>query len=96
MKITFFFLILFILSGRNSAQNFFPLQVGDVYQIKDVETWTGPGGTGGSDTYFKVNSVLNDSLINGETFYAVSLDEFWTISSWIFIQVRFFKSKIIG
>ncbi len=75
MKITFCVLLLLILPGRNSAQNFFPLQVGDVYQIKDVETWTGPGGTGGSETYFKVNSVIYDSVINGETFYAVSLDD---------------------
>ena len=74
MKIKFFLLLLLILPGRNSAQNFFPLQVGDVYQIKDVETWTGPAGTGGSETFFKTYSVTDDSIINGQTFYSMSSD----------------------
>ncbi|HKB85799.1 MAG TPA: hypothetical protein VKD08_06500, partial [Ignavibacteriaceae bacterium] len=74
MKITLFLFLLLILPGRNSAQNFFPLQVGDVYQIKDVETWTGPAGTGGSETFFKTYSVTDDSIINGQTFYSMSSD----------------------
>lgn len=55
-----------------SAQNFFPLKVGNVYQIKDVSSWSGPGGTGGSETEFSTISVPGDTLINGETFFQLS------------------------
>jgi len=65
-------IILFFISGNPSAQRFFPLQFGNIYQIKNDWYWSGPGGTGGSGTYFKVISVIQDSLINGESFYSIS------------------------
>ncbi len=72
-----FLVSLFVLSFTfdiSIAQNFFPLKVGNKYQIKNDWSWNGPGGTGGSGTRFKEISVVSDSVIYGEIFYAMSAD----------------------
>ena len=40
-----FSLIQFVISETH-AQNFFPLKVGNAYQIKNFWSWWGPGGNG--------------------------------------------------
>lgn len=65
--------IILIVSAINvSSQNFFPLNTGNKYQIKNDWVVSGPGGTGDYGTYFKVISVISDTLINGDTFYSMS------------------------
>ena len=54
------------------AQNFFPLKVGNVYQIEDDWWWAGPGNTGESGTDYYFFSVIQDTIINNELFFTLS------------------------
>jgi len=55
-----------------SAQNFFPLKIGNKNQYKINWTSHGPGG-GSSGTSYGKYSISGDSIINGEKFYKLSL-----------------------
>jgi|GEM_PF-2990691 len=73
LKSCFFLLVIFQFFISDSiAQNFFPLKVGNTYQIKDDWWWAGPGNTGGSGTSFFNFKVVKDTIINGEIFYNLS------------------------
>jgi hypothetical protein len=68
-------IILFVISqffiSESSAQNFFPLKVGNIYQVKDDWWWVGQGGTGDSGIdYYKLIAV-RDTVINGETYFSL-------------------------
>lgn len=71
MKKSFFIpaIILSFAINYSSAQNFFPLQVGNQYQIRNYWEVSGPGGYFEYGTYFKILSVIGDSLINENNFY---------------------------
>lgn len=72
LKSCFFLLVIFPFFISDSiAQNFFPLKVGNIYQVKDDWWWAGPGNTGGSGTYYYNLTVLGDTIINGDTFFAL-------------------------
>jgi hypothetical protein len=53
------------------AQNFFPLKIGNVYQIKDNWWWVGQGGTGDSGTDYYSLAVVSDTVISGETYFSL-------------------------
>ncbi|MBV6420069.1 MAG: hypothetical protein DAHOPDDO_01296 [Ignavibacteriaceae bacterium] len=65
-------LSLIIYANLISAQNFFPLKVGNAYQLKDDWWWAGPGNTGDSGTDYYSFSVVKDTIILGYTFYSLS------------------------
>ena len=70
LKSCFFLLFIFPFFISDSiAQNFFPLKVGNVYQVKDDWWWVGPGGYGESGTDYYYTEVINDTVINNELFY---------------------------
>jgi len=72
VKSCFFLLVIFQFFISDSiAQNFFPLKVGNIYQVKDDWWWAGPGNTGGSGTYYYNLTVLGDTTINGDTFFTL-------------------------
>jgi len=63
------FLIIFL--NICSAQNFFPLKVGNAYQIKNDWWWVGAGGTGESGTDYYSLKVIRDTVINGQLFFGL-------------------------
>ena len=65
-------LALIIYANLICAQNFFPLKVGNAYQLKDDWWWAGPGNTGDSGTDYYSFSVVKDTIILGYTFYSLS------------------------
>jgi hypothetical protein len=68
-----FLLVIFLFFISDSiAQNFFPLQVGNIYQVKNDWYWYGPGGTGDSGTDYYSFVVLDDTVINGEVYFNFS------------------------
>jgi hypothetical protein len=72
LKCSLIFLSVFYLFVSDiTAQNFFPLKVGNAYQVKDDWWWAGPGNTGGSGTYYYNLIVLGDTIINGDTFFTL-------------------------
>lgn len=73
LKSCFFLLVIFQFFISDSiAQNFFPLKVGNIYQVKDDWWWVGPGNTGGSGTDYFNLKVVRDTVISGETFFTFS------------------------
>jgi hypothetical protein len=62
------FLIIFV--NICFAQNFFPLKVGNIYQVKD-HWWWAVGNTGESGTYYYSTSIERDTLINGQIFFGI-------------------------
>ncbi len=68
MVIKKIFLLLIISTGICIAQNFFPLKVGNIYQVKD-DWWWATGNTGGSGTYYYSITVANDTIINDQIFF---------------------------
>ncbi len=65
-------IILSFLFNNSPAQNFFPLNIGNEYQIKNDWDERGPGGYHDFGTYFNITTVLKDSAINGEIFYDIN------------------------
>jgi len=62
--------IVLLVSFNNAwAQNFFPLNVGNKYQIKNEWDHFMPGGLWEGGTNYIVSTVLYDSLINGDHFF---------------------------
>ena len=68
-KILPFFIIC---ANLTIAQNLFPLNVGNQYQVKDDWWVAGPGGFYDSGTEYYSLTVLSDSSIGGDVFYGVS------------------------
>ena len=66
-----FLSVFYLFVSDITAQNFFPLKVGNIYQVKDDWWWAGPGNTGGSGTYYYNLTVLGDTIINGDTFFTL-------------------------
>jgi hypothetical protein len=60
-----------LLSSDSIAQNFFPLKVGNAYQIKNDWWWVGAGGTGESGTDYYSLKVIRDTVINGQLFFGL-------------------------
>ena len=71
-------LLLFVISTSLClAQNFFPLKVGNAYQVKSYYSWHAPGGSGSGTDYF--NLIVNvDSLVYGESFYGFSSNYYYS------------------
>jgi hypothetical protein len=67
-------IIILVVTGSLSAQNFFPLKIGNKNQYKINWTGHGPGG-GTSGTSYGKYSINGDSVINGEKFYKLSLHQ---------------------
>ena len=65
-----FFLVI-ISAQLICAQNFFPLKVGNIYQVKDDWWWIGPGGFGESGTDYYSLEVTKDTVINNSLFYSL-------------------------
>lgn len=67
-------ILTFIIISLNigSAQIFFPLKVGNIYQVEEEWLWEGPGGTGDWGIEYYFFSVVDDSVINTETFFKFS------------------------
>lgn len=66
------FLFSIILTSLAVSQNFFPLQVGNKYQIK-TDWWSaGPGGYYESGSYYFGLTVSKDSLIGSSVFYKIT------------------------
>jgi len=63
-------LLVFILSISVSAQNFFPLKVGNVYQVKD-DWWLSINGGYESGTRYYSVEVVRDTIINANTFFTI-------------------------
>jgi hypothetical protein len=63
-------LLVFIFSIIVSAQNFFPLKVGNVYQIKD-DWWLNYNGGYASGTRYYSLEVVRDTIINANTFFNI-------------------------
>jgi len=57
------------------AQNFFPLKVGNIYQVED-DWWWAQGNTGGSGTNYYTVTVVKDTTISGDTFYNMYYNDF--------------------
>lgn len=72
LKSCFFLLFIFPFFISDSiAQNFFPLKVGNAYQLKNSWFWYfGSHGNSGTD-YYNL-TVISDTLIEGEQFYSFS------------------------
>lgn len=66
------FIILQLIISETSAQNFFPLKVGNAYQIKNFWSWWGPGGSGEIGTNYYAISVVADTVVGGDMFYQYS------------------------
>jgi len=73
--ISAFGIILFLIFNNSSAQNFFPLQVGNKYQIQNNRYAWGPGGYHHGSTGYNVTSVIKDTILNGLTFFLVKNPE---------------------
>ena len=69
--ITYIILLFLSCSGIVSAQNFFPLKVGNIYQFKKESEHATPSGGYETISYY-VSSVVFDTLIAGKTFYKFS------------------------
>jgi len=67
----FIFIFYFFISD-SFAQNFFPLKVGNAYQIKNFWSWWGPGGNGETGTNYYAVIVAADTIVEGDTFYRYS------------------------
>ena len=68
-----YFVLVFIFQFFDSysiAQNFFPLKVGNVYQVKD-DWWWAQGNTGESGTYYYNLAVVRDTIVDGKTFFGL-------------------------
>jgi hypothetical protein len=65
-------IILSFIAGGTSAQNFFPLSIGNMYQIKNDWSISLPGNTWETGTIFKKVYILDDTLINGTWFYSIT------------------------
>jgi hypothetical protein len=63
-------LLVFIFSISVSAQNFFPLKVGNVYQVKD-DWWLSVNGGYESGTRYYSVEVVRDTIINANTFFTI-------------------------
>jgi len=61
-----------ICANLTIAQNFFPLNVGNQYQIKNDWWVAGPGGSYDSGTEYYYLTVLSDSSIGSDVFYRIS------------------------
>jgi hypothetical protein len=73
LKSCFFLLVIFQFFISDAiAQNFFPLKIGNIYQVEDDWWWIGPGGIGDSGTDYYNLAVVSDTIINDETFYTLS------------------------
>ena len=76
VKSCFFLLVIFHFFISDSiAQNFFPLKVGNVYQVKNDLWWSGPGNSGGSGTYYFGVTVVKDTIVNDETFFNLQYND---------------------
>jgi len=64
-------LALIIYANLICAQNFFPLKVGNAYQVLDDWWWVGQGGTGDSGINYYKLIVAHDTVINGETYFSL-------------------------
>ena len=64
------------------AQNFFPLKVGNAYQVKNFWSWWGPGGNGETGTDYYGITVLRDTLINNDTFFTFSNNALLKTNYW--------------
>ena len=64
-------LLILLLPMTVFAQNFFPLKVGNAYQIKHFWSWWGPGGGETGTNYYAI-TVVTDSVINGNIFFRFS------------------------
>ena len=62
------------LSIYTYSQNFFPVSVGNEYQVRNHWHSWGPGGYNNYGTYFNVTTAVKDTLINGELFYLLQND----------------------
>ena len=72
LKISFIlFVISQFISSESFAQNFFPLKVGNAYQVIDDWYWN-VGHFSGSGTDYQNLIVQSDTLINGLLFYKFS------------------------
>ncbi len=72
LKSCFFLLVIFPFFISDSiAQNFFPLKVGNTYQVMDDWWWVGQGGTGDSGIDYYKLTVVGDTVINGETYFSL-------------------------
>ena len=67
----FVFILLQFVISETSAQNFFPLKVGNAYQVIDDWYWN-VGHFSGSGTDYQNLIVQSDTLINGLLFYKFS------------------------
>jgi len=67
LKISF---LVFILSITISAQNYFPLKVGNTYQVKD-DWWVSYNGGYDSGTRYYSVDVVRDTIINGDVFFTL-------------------------
>ena len=73
LKSCFFLLFIFLFFISDSiAQNFFPLKIGNAYQIKNSWSWWGPGGNGETGTDYYAITVASDTVIDGEIFFRYS------------------------
>ncbi len=74
MKSTYFRAFFFLRLRSHGLLNYQPgpLNVGNKYQIKNEWDRFLPGGLWDGGTIYKVSSVLNDSLINGDHFYSIN------------------------
>jgi hypothetical protein len=74
LSLNYFFaaFIIFFPISESFPQNFFPLQVGNAYQIKNFWAWWGPGGTGETGTDYYAIAVVADTIIDGEIFFRYS------------------------
>ena len=64
--------IFIICANLTIAQNFFPLNDGNQYQVKDDWWVAGPGGFYDSGTEYYSVTVLSDTSIGGDLFYGIS------------------------
>ena len=76
LKSCFFLLVIFpFFISDSNAQNFFPLKVGNTYQVED-DWWWVQGNTGGSGTNYYIVAVVKDTIILGDTFYNINYNNF--------------------
>jgi hypothetical protein len=59
-------------TSKSLSQNFFPLKIGNIYQVKNDWYWEGSGGTGDSGTEYYSFVVLSDTVINEESYFNFS------------------------
>jgi len=68
--------------SETSAQNFFPLKVGNAYQVKNHWSWWGPGGNGEIGTDYYGITVLRDTLIHNDIFFTFSHNALLKTNYW--------------